>query len=763
MAYRQANCFIICFCLATVLQVTGIATRTSVFNCTKQDDERTCCTNTDGNVTYLNFCFCRSEDFQHFEQNNSSDPRIRFNCPYCNCTSTGLCFKAECEGNEEAQCNGYINFTCPLTNPFFHTTPSTNLLTNPINVQTNQTGCSELKYGNNISLSSIINHALCTNLTTEKTEIIFKQTEEFLKSSRTDVETVIKVINFMRLVAKLAGENLVQVSLPILRSVANITSQLATYNLQNSSDNANILSPDRSRLLKNNIIKSLSSLTSLVALNKSNIFVLTDFLNIQVNNEDGANITSLYQPSGLDVTIPNSVAQYSFIPNITGNTGVKNTRRTSFISYSNFTLFDTDNHWNMAWILSIQIGLGASVENLVEPVRIGFTNFSYTRIPLFNLQKQALEIQLKCVFWDFNTSSWSDKGCCLNLSAGVSQCQCNHLTNFGLLVKSTPVAGDVAVSIISNVGCGLSIIGLIITVVVHSIGRELKKRRPARILCHICSNLAISLLLIAVGIPQTQVVILCSIIAVMLHYFMLVTWCWMTVYTYDMYMSLVQVFSQRGKSFMVRAACYAYITPAVIVSVSAGLSFGYFDTKRTNPLCSGADPIYESSYRAKNMCWLHGPVLNYAFLLPLGLMLLFNLIVFIVVLRELTWKQMKVVSSQKRTVKQMLTIAVTMSTILGISWVFGYFMLLSDDPIYMSVFNWLFAVTTTLQGFGIFLLTSVRHTEARDVWLKPIMEFLSRSHDTVVSQGTRRGTRSTLVPPTRLKSGQSQSQDTTRF
>ena len=41
----------------------------------------------------------------------------------------------------------------------------------------------------------------------------------------------------------------------------------------------------------------------------------------------------------------------------------------------------------------------------------------------------------KCGFWDVRSSAWSTKGCHLTTSdAYSSQCECNHLTNFGVLL-----------------------------------------------------------------------------------------------------------------------------------------------------------------------------------------------------------------------------------------------------------------------------------------------------------------------------------------
>ena len=44
-------------------------------------------------------------------------------------------------------------------------------------------------------------------------------------------------------------------------------------------------------------------------------------------------------------------------------------------------------------------------------------------------------IDRKCVFWNTNSNSWSDDGCTLlDYSEDFTQCECDHLTNFGTIM-----------------------------------------------------------------------------------------------------------------------------------------------------------------------------------------------------------------------------------------------------------------------------------------------------------------------------------------
>jgi len=72
--------------------------------------------------------------------------------------------------------------------------------------------------------------------------------------------------------------------------------------------------------------------------------------------------------------------------------------------------------------------------------------------------------------------------------------------------------------------------------------RDLLKYRPGKILLHLCCNLCVSYVIFvsgisnAVGNPAA-----CAAVTFLLHYFFLVSWTWMGVYSYEIYMALVKV------------------------------------------------------------------------------------------------------------------------------------------------------------------------------------------------------------------------------
>ena len=75
---------------------------------------------------------------------------------------------------------------------------------------------------------------------------------------------------------------------------------------------------------------------------------------------------------------------------------------------------------------------------------------------------------------------WSTKGCILKgLHSGVYQCSCNHMTNFAILldVSTRPLTSTEykTLSVVSYIGCIISLLGLLATVVTFSSFRSVRR------------------------------------------------------------------------------------------------------------------------------------------------------------------------------------------------------------------------------------------------------------------------------------------------
>nr|KAG5704342.1 hypothetical protein BaRGS_012651 [Batillaria attramentaria] len=110
------------------------------------------------------------------------------------------------------------------------------------------------------------------------------------------------------------------------------------------------------------------------------------------------------------------------------------------------------------------------------------------------------------------------------------------------------------------------------------------------------------------------------------------------------------------------------------------------------------------------ICWLRGTAFYAAFVGPVCLILLLNLVSFVLVLRVILGLTDKQETSQAA---QKLRRAIGVVVLLGLTWVFG---LLSIEDTSQIVFNYLFAVFNSLQGLFIFLFYCVFNTNTRAIW-----------------------------------------------
>ncbi|KAK7481932.1 hypothetical protein BaRGS_00026840 [Batillaria attramentaria] len=189
----------------------------------------------------------------------------------------------------------------------------------------------------------------------------------------------------------------------------------------------------------------------------------------------------------------------------------------------------------------------------------------------------------------------------------------------------------------------------------------------------------------------------CKAVSMLLHFCLLSSMCWMLMEAFYMYLSFVRVFRTSSTHIILKFSCFAWGVPVLIVAITAGVS----TADSYSPLDSG-------------ICWLTGAAFYAAFVGPVCLILLLNLVSFVLVLRVILGltdnKHGRAETSQAA---QKLRRAIGVAVLLGVTWVFG---LLSIDDTSQVVFNYLFAVFNSLQGLFIFLFYCVFNKNTRAAW-----------------------------------------------
>ncbi|XP_054852546.1 adhesion G-protein coupled receptor D1 [Eublepharis macularius] len=309
-------------------------------------------------------------------------------------------------------------------------------------------------------------------------------------------------------------------------------------------------------------------------------------------------------------------------------------------------------------------------------------------------------VQLYCAFLDYSNGSgvWSNEGCVRedgNLNYSI--CLCNHLTNFAILMQvvpiKLPIGHQMALSSISYIGCSLSIFCLTITLVTFAVLSSVSTIRNQRY--HIHANLSFAVLvaqiLLLISFHLSPGTVPCKILAILLHFFFLSAFAWMLVEGFHLYSMVIKVFgSEESKHFYYYGIGWGCPLLICVISVISAME----------------------SYGEKNNCWLsleNGAI--WAFVAPALFVIVVNICILVAVTRVISrisadnYKVHGDANAFKLTAK---AVAVLLP-ILGSSWIFGV-LAVNDHAL---VFQYMFAVFNSLQGFFIFLFHCLLNSEVR--------------------------------------------------
>ncbi|CAH1799387.1 unnamed protein product [Owenia fusiformis] len=363
------------------------------------------------------------------------------------------------------------------------------------------------------------------------------------------------------------------------------------------------------------------------------------------------------------------------------------------------------------------------IKNLVEPV---VASFKHIEESLYTIDGKEQKAETpRCVFWDFDLNDknggWSEEGCRVrrHVPNNFTECECDHLTNFALLMDVYGNIGQLsegnkmALSIISYIGCGISLLALTATLLTYLIFKKLRKDNPSKILINLCAALFTAVLLFVIGSIVTQTGIGCQVVAVLLHYFLLATFTWMAVEAFYMYLALVKVFQTYYSKFILKCCAVGWGVPLVPIIVTLSISPGHYGLHN-------------------GICWLDRLPFYCAFLAPVGIILIINLIAFVLVIHQLMGYSAKKLNKTERSNTAIrLRGAISIVVLLGLTWLFALFSIGGAN----IVFSYLFAVFNSLQGLFIFVFYCVLKRDVQMAWLRccckdRVLESTSKSHST---------------------------------
>ncbi|KAI5094699.1 adhesion G-protein coupled receptor D1, partial [Silurus meridionalis] len=350
--------------------------------------------------------------------------------------------------------------------------------------------------------------------------------------------------------------------------------------------------------------------------------------------------------------------------------------------------------------LKVEPSPALSVNLSSEPlIRIMLTH-QLSKEQQLQAANESNKVFLYCAFLDYSSKEgvWSNNGCLRaggNLSYSV--CVCNHLTNFAILMQVVPVeltkGHQIALSTITYVGCSISIFCLAITLVTFAVLSSVSTIRNQRY--HIHANLSFAILvaqiLLLISFRFEPGTLPCKVMALLLHFFFLCAFAWMLVEGLHLYSMVIKVFGSEGsKHFYYYGIGWGSPVVICVVSITSSLS----------------------SYGEDGNCWLSlksGAI--WAFVAPALFVILVNIGILIAVTRiisRISAENYKV-QGDANSVKLTAKAVAVLLPILGISWIFG--VLAVNDQSFL--FQYMFAVFNSLQGFFIFLFHCLLNSEVR--------------------------------------------------
>ncbi|XP_075792446.1 adhesion G protein-coupled receptor L4 isoform X4 [Pelodiscus sinensis] len=319
---------------------------------------------------------------------------------------------------------------------------------------------------------------------------------------------------------------------------------------------------------------------------------------------------------------------------------------------------------------------------------------------LFELEKITFTLKyiktadkdIKCAFWNYSTDTmngnWSTEGCELTHSNTThTSCKCNHLTHFAVLMSSGGSVGVTNYNILTRItqlGIIISLICLSMCIFTFWFFSEIQSTRTT-IHKNLCCSLFLAELIFLVGINMNNNKLFCSITAGLLHYFLLAAFAWMCIEGIHLYLIVVGVIYNKGflhKNFYI----FGYVSPAVVVGISAALGYKYYGTTE--------------------VCWLSTKNnFIWSFIGPACLIILVNLLAFGVIIYKVFQHtaMLKPEVSCYENIRSCARGALALLFLLGATWIFGVLHVVQGSV----VTAYLFTIFNAFQGMFIFLFLCV--------------------------------------------------------
>ena len=188
------------------------------------------------------------------------------------------------------------------------------------------------------------------------------------------------------------------------------------------------------------------------------------------------------------------------------------------------------------------------------------------------------------------------------------------------------------------------------------------------------------------GSSASDQFVACVILAVLTHYFFLASFGWMNVMAYDIWKTFARSSrptsaDNHAKKFL-RYSLYGWGAAFLIIFVAIVVNYTVNES------------IFRPGYGEK-ICWIrYRPALIVFFAAPVALVVVANLVFYILTIISI-WRITKVAKLvTQKSDKQQLWLYVKLSSIMGLTWIFGFVAAIFDS----EALWYFFIIFNTLQG-----------------------------------------------------------------
>ena len=253
--------------------------------------------------------------------------------------------------------------------------------------------------------------------------------------------------------------------------------------------------------------------------------------------------------------------------------------------------------------------------------------------------------------------------------------------------------------ILTYIGCSLSVIGTVLMLLTYSLFKGLRTL-PGKLLMNLAATILMSSLFILVGGPITAAfpnANLCTSVAVILHFFFLGQFSWMSVMSFEMVRTFNQALKLRTqesnrfkRNLFITYFLIGWGLPLLVTVMSIIVNFTTDGLVLYGVLSDGT----------QGRCWInHLESAIVAFVVPVCLSLLFNFTTFIVVSVYLFMASRAQDKVEKHNRVSYLRINLAIFTVSGLTWLFGFIAILAGT----SWAWYVFIILNSGLGFVIFI------------------------------------------------------------